>query len=339
VRTGPQVCGPGDGGGMSTSLTARGPEDLIAAVPVVLGFRPEDSLVMLTFEARRTFHARVDLPGAADLDDELPELAEALVRPCRTHGVGRVAFVVYGDDPALASALACGLESAFERARIGVLAVLRAHRGLWWHVGKRPGEPEVGPSPYDDESHPFTAQAVFEGRVTHASRDALRATVAPVTEDRRAGLADRIAALPPPGPGAARVLLDVVGRCVDSRADPDEHEAAAVLVAVGRLEARDAALYAVSRRTAGDHLRVWSSLLRRAPDEQVPDVAAVTAFCAWQAGDGALAWCALDRCFEVDADHRLGTGLAECLTRAVPPSTWQEVVAESDPPGPEAASA
>jgi hypothetical protein len=38
-----------------------------------------------------------------------------------------------------------------------------------------------------------------------------------------------------------------------------------------------------------------------------------------------LAWCALDRCLAVDPGHRLGQCLAECLTRALPPSVWEEV--------------
>ena len=38
-------------------------EDLLAVVPVVLGFEPADSIVMLTLGARHTFHARVDLPA------------------------------------------------------------------------------------------------------------------------------------------------------------------------------------------------------------------------------------------------------------------------------------
>jgi hypothetical protein len=103
-----------------------------------------------------------------------------------------------------------------------------------------------------------------------------------------------------------------------------------VLRAVTRVDVRDAALYAVTRDTAQDHLRVWAALLRGAPDAQVPPVAAVAAFCAWQSGHGALAWCALDRCFEVDPDHRLGRYLAETLVRAVPPGAWEEVV---DGPG------
>jgi hypothetical protein len=73
--------------------------------------------------------------------------------------------------------------------------------------------------------------------------------------------------------------------------------------------------------------------LRRAPESQVPDTAVIVAFCAWQAGHGALAWCALDRCFDVDPDHRLGGFLAECLTRAVPPSAWHETVGGPAPHG------
>ena len=44
------------------TLTAKSPEDVLAMVPVVLGFTPTDSLVMLTFGAASPFHARVDLP-------------------------------------------------------------------------------------------------------------------------------------------------------------------------------------------------------------------------------------------------------------------------------------
>ena len=36
-------------------LTFRTPEDVLAAVPVLLGFEPSDSVVMLTFGGRETF--------------------------------------------------------------------------------------------------------------------------------------------------------------------------------------------------------------------------------------------------------------------------------------------
>ncbi len=45
-----------------TTLTARCPEDVLALVPVLLGFLPSESVVMLTFGAAQAFHARVDRP-------------------------------------------------------------------------------------------------------------------------------------------------------------------------------------------------------------------------------------------------------------------------------------
>lgn len=309
---------------MTTTLTAHGPGDLLAAVPVVLGFHPHESLVMLTFGAERTFHARVDLPPADD-PDAVVDLVEVLLAPCRAHGVGRVAFAVYTGDKRVAAALAAALVPAFVAEGIGVVDVLRADRGAWSSVPVRAGVQESAPVPYDDLHHPFNAQAVLEGRVTLGSRDELRATVAAdvAVRERWAAL---VRGLGPPGVGAGKEARALVACWVASGDGPDDAGAARVLHAVTRVEVRDAALYVVTRDSAQDHLRVWAALLRGAPDPQVPDVAAVTAFCAWQSGHGALAWCALDRCFEIDPDHRLGRCLAECLVRAVPPTAWEEVV-------------
>jgi hypothetical protein len=317
---------------MTTTLTARGPEDLLAAVPVVLGFRPSDSVVMLTFDAPRTFHARVDLPVAGDLVG-LPELSEALRAPCVVHGVGRVAFVVYSGDDDLSTQVGARLRADFAAVGIGVIDVLRAHDGRWWSVPGEPRRRAGAGRPYDDASHWFTAQAVFDGQVTHASRDDLRRTLAADVE-AQARVHACARGLGPAGAEEVGWLIAMLGRWVRTGVDPDDVEAARALRAVSRPAVRDEALFAVSRETSREHLRIWSGLLRRAPTGQVGPAAVLTAFAAWQAGHGALAWCALDRCFEVEPEHALATGLAECLTRAVPPSAWREVPdlasAESD---------
>ncbi len=317
---------------MTTTLTARLPEDLLAAVPVVLGFHPHESLVMLTFDAESTFHARLDLPPPEELEACLPEVVDALLGPARAHGVGRVAFVFYGADGAVAARLSAALRPAFAAAGIGVVDVLRAHGGRWRRVSGLPGHREPEPRDYDGASHPFAAQAVFEGRVTHGSREALRATLAPVPEQQRR-VARRQRTRAGPGPAEAGWVCDLVARCAAAGVDPDEEEAARALLALTRVDVRDAALFAVTRENASDHLRVWSGLLRRAPEAQVPETAVVTAFCAWQSGHGALAWCALDRCLAAEPDHRLALCLAECLTRAVPPAAWEGVAARSGPEG------
>jgi hypothetical protein len=136
---------------------------------------------------------------------------------------------------------------------------------------------------------------------------------------------EQLAGLGSPASDELGWVRTLVLRCATTGDSPTDLEAARVLRAVVRADVRDAALYAVTRDSADDHLQIWAGLLRRAPDAQVPDTAAVTAFCAWQAGHGALAWCAVDRCLEIDPRHRLGLCLAECLTRAVPPSAWEEV--------------
>jgi Domain of unknown function (DUF4192) len=308
---------------MSTTLTARVPEDLLAAVPVVLGFRPADSLVMLTFGGRQSFHARVDLPGPHDPARSVRELARSLLEPALEQGVERVVFVAYTSQPRLAARLARCLVQVFTRAEVAVIDVLRAHDGRWVSVPCRPQQREGPPRPYDDRAHPFAAQAVFDGRVTHATRDGLRAGLAPDPALRhRTAEAER--ALRAPEPGELRWALHLVRRCVGESHVPSDAEAARLLRAVTEVEVRDAALFAVCDHDAVQHLALWSAMLRRASDAQVPDTAALAAFCAWRSGHGALAWCALDRCFEIDPDHVLGLALAECLVRAVPPSRWEE---------------
>ena len=46
------------------------------------------------------------------------------------------------------------------------------------------------------------------------------------------------------------------------------------------------------------------------------------AFHAWLAGDGALAWCALERAAEGEPPCSLAEVVAEALEQALPPSLW-----------------
>jgi hypothetical protein len=308
---------------MTTTLTAHGPDDLLAAVPLVLGFHPRESLVMLTFGDAPAFHARLDLPPCGDAR-ALAETVEALLAPCHLHEVDHVAFLVYTGDAASAARLAAALVPAFVAEGIGVVDVLRAHNGHWSGVPMRAGARETPPTPYQNAVHPFTAHAVFEGRVTHASREELRDTLRCDAEvQERLGVL--VAGLPDPGPAEAVRVGELVAGWVRSGEGPDDEGAARVLRAVTRVDVLEAAVDALTRDSARDHLRVWAALLRGAPEPQVPGTAAMTAFCAWQAGEGALAWCALDRCLGADSGHLLGTRVAECLAGAVAPGEWEEV--------------
>lgn len=305
-----------------TRLTARTPEDLLAMVPVVLGFVPEESVVMLTFGADHTFHARVDLP---DSREEVSEMVDALLDPARAHRVRRVVFVVYVGDHALAKHVSRSLLRAFGSAGVEVIDVLRADGSRWFPVLRsRPGVPEWG-VPYDLSAHAFTAQSVLDGRVTHASRDELRATLACVP-DRVASLVAAVDleqdnARQPAGEAAwARRL---VRRHADEGNVPSDADAARLLVGILDLRVRDAAWALMTRDSAAAHVALWTDLVRRSPETLVAPPAALLAFAAWLAGHGALAWCAVDRCLEADPGYRLAGYVADALTHAVPPGVWE----------------
>ncbi|WP_244927663.1 DUF4192 domain-containing protein [Nocardioides sp. W7] len=301
-----------------TRLTARTPEDLIAMVPLVLGFQATDSVVLLTFGGSRPFHARIDLPDSAAHDEQT---VAALLGPARQHRVRTAALVVQADEDRAAAARRLGrrLVPAFQRAGIDVVDALRAD-GHRWHPllpGRRPRVPEWG-VPYDLSCHPFTAQAVFDGRALLGSREELARGLDP----DRDGVAAVAALLPgavPARPGEAADLVAAhlgVGRVPDA-------DLARLLLGLRDLAVRDAAWASVRRPGAHDHVRLWTDAVRRAPAQVLGGPAALLAVTAWAAGDGALAWCAVDRCQAVDPGNSLARLVSDALQHAVPPSMFE----------------
>lgn len=311
-------------------LTARSPEDLLAAVPIVLGFVPHDSVVMLTFGAERAFHARVDLPT----DEGHAEVVGALLDPALRHRVGRVVFVIYSDDPAATAAMAGELATGFHSAGIEVVDVLRADGRRWFAVSRpRPGVPPGGIA-YDLSHHRFSAQSVLDGRVTHGSRHDLAASLASddalVAQVEVALATVSASSGPAAGPSAGNRWDDDLGwvRATVAREAahdelPDPQVTARLLLALSSDGHRDAAWALISRGSAPDHVWLWTRLVRCAPERLLAPPAALLAFAAWLSGQGALAWCALDRCRAADPGYRLAGLVAQALEQAVPPDVWE----------------
>ena len=224
----------------ATKLTTRTPEDVLAAVPVVLGFEPLESVVMLTFGGVETFHARVDLPPPPEADEAVVQLLE----PALQHRVTRVVFVVYADDGPAARAVLRRLRRAFGRAGIDVVEALRAHDGRWFAPG-RPGAPAAG-VPYDVVGHLFRAQAVVDGIVVHGSRAELEAVLRP-SPDAVDEVARAVRRAVPSPPGEIADLVDV--RLEAGRFTPVE--LARVLLGLLDAEGRDAAWAADVPRRRG----------------------------------------------------------------------------------------
>jgi hypothetical protein len=294
-----------DGTPSRTTLTFRTSEDVLAAVPVLLGFEPSDSVVMLTFGGRETFHARIDLPPPTGVDEGIALLLD----PALAHGVSQVLFVVYSDRPRYGARVLDRLSDAFIGEGIHVVKTLRAD-GRHWFQGHGLGVP------YDVGGHPFRAAAVVEGHVVTRSREELAARLEPTAGV--AAVERELRRMPPYD--ATEVAVSSwralgVGRF-------DDADLAGVLVGIEDLAARDAAWASMTREDAAAHVALWTDAVQRTPPSLVGGPAAVLSLAAWLAGNGALAWCAVDRCVEADPDNSLARLVGELLTRAVPPSSW-----------------
>ena len=314
-------------------------------MPYVIGFHPEDSVVLLTFGPGESFHARIDLPV---VDHEQRETVALLREVIARNGADRIALVLYTEDAEAALGFAdLAVPLLVVEDGVEVIDVIRVSGDRFHHVD----DPDDPGTPYDLSCHPFTAGQVLRGRVVHDSRAALADTLVGTDEvdtERVAAaadaVADRILAVGDEacrravagGPSVPGVIADQL--CAEGRwlqravrtalADPGAmtgSDAGRLLVLVALEPLREVAWAEIERANAAEHVELWRALVRRAPSDLRPAPAALLAFSAWLHGDGALAWCALERCFEVDPDDALGHHVAAVLESATPPTVWAPI--------------
>ena len=335
---GPAGASPRCPPGSTAPWVARNGTDLVAMVPVVLGFHPGDSVVLLTFgPSGRSFHARVDLSAERE---EHVEVAELLLAPVLHHQVRTVAVLVYTDDVEVAHSQGEVLLGRLLEEGVAVIDVIRVGDERWWSLG------EDGPgTAYDLGSHAFTARHVLDGHLVHRDRAELADTLVGTDGDDATAVAlaatrfaDHLtrAALSPDRPGgtaAVDAFLCTEARWLQRRvrrwcAGDDEvgaADAGRLLVLASLVPTRDVAWAEIDRAGACAHVDLWRGLVRRAPQDLLPGACSLLAFAAWQRGDGALAWCAVDRCLEVDPDYSMAHRVAELLGSAVPPDAWEPI--------------
>jgi hypothetical protein len=222
---------------------------------------------------------------------------------------------------------------------IEVPIAVRADGSRWFRLA----EPAAGASdgtPYDVSTHPFTLQAVVDGRVVHESRDALRDSLLPVDPDEVEAVAlamdEALVRFQSADPAShlvseGRWVQARVGRFAEDRERLTDEEVGRLVVAVVSLQVRDVAWSQMSRACARTHVDLWRDVVRRTPHEALAAPAALLAFAAWLCGDGALAWCAVDRCQEAEPGYSMASLVAQALAGAVPPSSWEPMPPETLP--------
>ena len=312
------------------------PGVLIAALPAVLGFVPEKSLVLVTVDC-----GEMGCVMRVDLSDEL------------LYSLGHVADVAAAAKPDSAIAVVvdeqgfgCRMCADEYRQLAAVLTASLADRGIEllaahvvdrvaaggrWHCADGCGNSGTVDDP---SASPLAVAAVLDGRRLYARRAELQDVINVVDPARRAALADVIRDRQPDGAERADA---------EARSDIEDAIAAAGLVVDGRELSNDElarlawalkdprvrdTLYALAvGENAGQAESLWAVLSRTLPDPWRVEALVLLAFSAYVRGDGPLAGVSLEAALRCDPTHRMAGMLDTALQSGMRPEQIRELAA------------
>ncbi|MFD2473989.1 DUF4192 domain-containing protein [Amycolatopsis silviterrae] len=303
-----------------TRATLSNPADLIASLPYLLAFRPDDSLVLLGHRVPGTtlgLTVRADLPPreiqAAQVDSLIPRFAAL------DHS-GVTAVIVGGSADEHGPPHA---ELIDELTRALSEHKLRLFHALWtpevapgarWSCYLDPDCQGVLPDPQETVLAAATTEAGF---VVFRSREELAAVLKPRSPEAITRRAELLASDPEPLRGPDMSQSDVLDAAVTELRDaflrhrrgagpPDDDQAVRLAHALTFTAVRDACLaLAVPPQTSltREAEELWLTLVRELPPPHRAEAGILLGYAALMRGEGALAGMALANAVEADPEH------------------------------------
>jgi hypothetical protein len=318
----------------SPTLTVETPSDLLAAMPYLLGYHPDESIVLVLLDRRSVqMCARMDLRPAGGATGAAEATADRLAGVAHAHHPTGAILIAYSTDPALARTF---LKAARNRlAGIDLIDVLYADGRRWWSTLDDSGcSPSDGVC-YLPGSSRIAAEAVYAGMSAAASRDELAGQVAgppPADLEALEQIAAATAAEVFDSSLQARehMIQSVVEDFVHRRRAGESRwltdtERLRLACLTADVAVRDRAWAMMQGSTATFHAELWQQVVQRTvpPFEAAP--LCLLGMAAWISGQGTLQVCCADRVHRIDPDYSMGDLLAEINTRAMPPQFWDEM--------------
>ena len=314
------------------------PGALIAALPAVLGFVPEKSLVMVSLEKGRMGAVmRADL--AVDLEDNLGRLAEIAA----TSGADTVVAVIVDADGAL-----CPMCNSGHRQLCEALADALAERGIGLYAAHVVDRIEPGGrwccvdgcgaqgAVEDPTASPLAAAAVLDGRRLYRRRADLLAVIEVADPERTAALVEPIRAraarrqadwhADPDRCGRRYVetVMAVAARVCEG-VEPADSEFIMLACGLADVAVRDT-LYALAvGADAGAAEALWAAMARTLPDPWRVEALVLLAFSAYARGDGPLAGLSLESALRSAPEHRMAGMLDTALQSGMRPEQIREL--------------
>jgi hypothetical protein len=303
-------------------LVVQSPDELIAAMPHVLGFKPAESLILVPLGPGLPI-TRVDLPRTAR---DRGKVWDALRGPYTQHARpgARVVVVCVTEDRRSAELASQQLANQLET--VGITTHLRL-----WANGERWQEFTSGETGLQTQAAAdrIAAETVLSGALQPAaSRESLAASLngdrAPIADALPAARMAAAASKPGAERGWALDRLEQFHTDGNRLSDVD---GARMLVALETISTRDALWEDMSTQNTGSHIALWSDLTRRAPDGLRAAPASMLGFASWLRGDGARAGCALDQ-VPADRPYSMAAVVASALQNGIHPGEWERHHAE-----------
>lgn len=317
------------------SITIKSPEAAVAATPYLLGFVPQDSMVLLlSNDLGRTMALRVDLPP----QPEFAWIGSILAGISETPAASVILMAYVDVVPAsFGKQIARWLANLLEPV-VDVVSVMVIGEGRIHSLHADPADDEQ--TTLDAQSlsdHPVVAQCVAAGM----SRVAARADLAEQLQPVQDAMAQRVAKLLRHSEPVIHdyerhrnALEDDAVALLHSEDDLSCDDIVRLAEACADWYVRDPLIAVLLQAHASSQVplhRVRTRLgyaLTRLPDSHAGPVAATLALLAWADGDGATALMAADRATELDPSNTLAPLVAQALQYGLPPNTWASLTAD-----------
>jgi hypothetical protein len=315
---------------------------MLAVVPHLLGFHPQLSFVVIGASGARQrveIGFRYDLPEPPSAE-AAAEIADHAVAVLAQRGAVTVIGIGYGPGR-LVTPVADAFAAAARQRRLELRELLRVEDSRYWsYLCANPACCPADGTVFDYPSHPAAAAMTVAGLAAYPDRDAVAATLAPLTgaparsmdqaidracakaqalidRARRTGSGNPLRLVISQG---RRAVREAIGVYRNGERITDADTFAWLAVSLVHLAVRDDAWARMLPEHRQAHLALWADVVRRADGPWLPAPASLLAFTAWQAGDGTLANIALDRALAADPGYSMALLLRDILAAGVPPS-------------------
>jgi hypothetical protein len=320
-----------------TTLTS--PHDLLAAIPFLIGYHPENSLVLVALKDDHVGMAmRVDMPT-----DIAPESYDLLASHFQREAADAALIVAYVDSQSDPEAVLINTSAALLRAGISIKESLIVSDGRYRSMLCHDSEccPPLGSPIPDIDSSRIAAEHVIAGHpMPFANVSGLVQSIAALpsamqeswqSEVRAFWIESDSESLLDLQRDGATAVIDLAGEYALGRGAEDRELAARVIGRISDIQVRDYALGSHNDETADVYWQMWRELLLIAPRGFVAPIASIFAALAYERGEGALAHKALDRALADDERYSLALLLRRVFTAGWPPQSFSAMRAELHP--------